>query len=428
MMNLHLSYAPPYPSHVFTGDLGNILHTFTQGGLPPEIAGTELIAFVSLLTQGVADITWPNGAKSSIGANCLLVAPSGSGKTLVYTTLMQPIETYIADCYEEKGLNENFEFLLEDVTREAIVKSLSDWPVAGLFTDEAGQLKSLLKDAATLVKLIDGTPLRSARVSTGRVALMGHRLTTLLMEQPTVFESTKVQLGAKAGGVGLINRFFPVSCVGATSGVSLHQVALSPSVKLAYDHKVKTLLDATINHVTAQVRDRPALRLSAEAIQFLNYEGDEVQRVRAQRGTSFCVSEYMLRHVERVLRLAGSLHVFEQSIGKEVALETVQRAAILGRFHIDAYTRMIYTPPQPTQVELDAIVLERALQHYLQNSRTSQIRQSEVRSYAINLGLTTSRFSRALALLGGQQRICVRMHRNTPWVELIRASYAHLLT
>lgn len=411
-------YMPPYPPpSLFPGLLGEMMHDLTVGGVAAEIVGTQLVAFVSLLTQAIADVLWPNGLTLSIGANGLVVAPSGAGKSLIYNIFSTPIHQCLAELNKKNRSATYSDFFIEDATREAIVQSLSSWPIAGLFTDEAGMLKSLLKYAATLVKLLDGSPLRSARVSTGRVELLGQRFCMLLMEQPEVFEGTKVLLGSSKGGVGLGNRFFFARANSVAASCSLHHIGLSASVKHAYDNKVHALLGESIQQVEKRDRKRPALHLSAEATQYLINLDNETRQSSVYGSQRFFISEYVSRHVERVLRLAGAFHVFEHGIDEEISIDTVQRAAVLGHWYIEAFAQMVYEPPKLTQTETDAIVLERAIQQVFHSSGISLFRQSEMRSCALNLGLTPARFTRALAALGGHGRVRVVMQRNTPWIE-----------
>lgn len=169
-------YLPTYALGCFPGLLGKLAHNLSAGGtVAPEIVGTALIPYASLLTQGIADVTWPNGQTISIGSNGIVAAPPGSGKSFVCNRLSQPIEKYLA---ADTPGRESCQLLMEDATREAIVQSLHEWPVAGLLTDEAGMLRSLQKDAPTLVKLLDGSPLRNARVPTqsGLPVLRSNRL------------------------------------------------------------------------------------------------------------------------------------------------------------------------------------------------------------------------------------------------------------
>ncbi len=415
-MEIFLPYVTPYPSHAFPGLSGELMHSLTRGGISSNMVGTQLIAFIGLLTQGIADVQWPNGAKAPVGANSLLVAPSGTGKSMLFKILMDPIEKKLIERNKGRGAGKRLDFLLEDVTREAIIQSLGEWPVAGLFTDEAGQLKGLLKDAPTLVKLLDGSSLHNARVSTGRVALIGQRFSMLMMEQPQIFKETKLLMGATKGGVGLINRFFVASFNGHSVQSSVHQVGLSDSVKRLYEQKIDELLDASIQHVDQQIEERPALRLSAEASHYLNTLRHEERRNCTPGAPLSFISEYVSRHVERTLRLAGALHVFEYGTEGELSLDTLQRAATLGQWYLDAFAQIAYEPPKQSQAELDAAEIERELQQIFVAAGVTHFRQSEMRASAVNLGLTPARFDNALSILGGQKKIRIVFQRKTYWI------------
>ena len=172
-------YLPPFSPHhphyrapVFFGLLGVIEQTLGLSGIDPSIVRSMLIAFASLLTQGTADVLWPNGQRLPIGLPVLLVAPSGAGKSVIFTSLIEPIRRCLSEVLTDEDSPHRPAFFIEDATREAIIHHLRDWPLAGLFTDEAGLLKQLLHSAAsTLAKLLDGADLNHARVSTRRIEL-----------------------------------------------------------------------------------------------------------------------------------------------------------------------------------------------------------------------------------------------------------------
>jgi len=421
-MKFPVTHPLSYPSHVYTGLLGDIMRRLTACGAPAEIVGAVLMAVASLLTQSLADVIWPNGLRAAIGANNWVIASSTSGKSLIYKILVEPIEAYLAE--RSKGNNSTFDFFIEDATREALLQSLASWPVASLQTDEAGMITKLLRDAATLVKLLDGSPIRSARVSTGRVALLCHRLCALFMEQPDVFEEKKVHLGASKGGIGLANRFFFARLNRLVSDTSLHQLGLSDSLKQAYDKKIQELLDASILQVEKKGHERPALHLRVDAIQYLLNLDNAVRRNCSPGFPWFFISEYASRHVERVLRLAGTLHVFEHGIEGEISVDTIERSDILGQWYVESFAQIFYEPPKLSQTEADAIELEAAIRRAGQASGHTLFKQSEMRAYAPNLGLTPARFTRALAALGGQGKIRVHMQRNVPWIELNAPTYS----
>jgi hypothetical protein len=384
-----------------------------SGGVAPEIVGTQLIAFASLLTQGLADVMWPNGQPISIGANGLVAAPSGSGKSLIYKRLIQPIEEYLATDHQAR---ERCHLLLEDATREAIVQDLHEWPVAALFTDEAGMLKGLQRDVPTLVKLLDGSPLRSARISRGRVALKGQRFCMLLMEQPEIFEETKRLLGGSKGGVGLVNRFFVTASTDFLARNSPHSVVWSGNVAQAYGTRVRQLLDALVAHVERGNPVSPRVKLGEEASQCLIDLGDEARRKCTPNSPWSSISEYILRHAERVLRLAGVFHVFEHGVGGEISLDTLLRAERFGDWYVESFARIFYEPPKPTQAEVDAGTIEQAILGPCLLKGVSGCSQANLRTAAFNLGLTSTRFTRALAVLCEQGRVRVIRHLNKPWI------------
>ncbi|MBO7930558.1 DUF3987 domain-containing protein [Burkholderia pseudomallei] len=407
----------PYPIGGFPGLSGSLVRDLTaSGAVAPEIVGSVAIAAMSLLTQGLADISWPNGQASSIGANAIVVSPSGSGKTVVYNWFMGPIEKYLEHLSAADPEGWHCGLLQEDPTRPAIVQSLDDCPVAGLFTDEGGVTQKLLKDSATLVKLLDGTPLRSARVSTGRIALKEQRFCMLLMEQPDRFDETKPLLGGRKGGVGMVNRFFLVHSTGRCSASALHDVRLSEEVAQAYEERVLECLGVLLEHLERGNRRRPTLSLTAEAYQCFIEIDREARQKCTPASRWFPFSEYIVRHAERVLRLAGVLHVFEHGVGGEISLDTLERAESLANWYVESFAQIFFEPPKPTLAETDADSIAQGILGPCLMGGVYGCSVADLRTAAFNLGLTSTRFTRALAVLCGQGRVRMIRHLNKPWI------------
>lgn len=408
-----------YPIDRFPGLAGSLVRDLTaSGAIAPEIVGSVAMTAMSLTTQSQADVLWPNGQPASIGTNAIVVSPSGSGKTVAYNWFMQPIEKYLEQLTAADPEGGHGGLLLEDLTRPEIVSSLKDWPAAGLFTDEGGIAKRLLKDSTTLVKLLDGTTLRSARVSTGRVALAGHRLCMLLMQQPDVFEETKPLLGGRKGSVGMANRFFVARSVESAEG-STHNFRSSDHLALAYKKRTHKLLDALVARIKEGNQARPALKLSASANKCLTEITEDARQRRSEPNSPWAdISEYIRRHAERVLRLAGVFHVFEYGPEGEISLDTLERAESFGNWYVDSYREIFCEEPKPTQAEIGADALWGAFVSICQTTSRWTIPQSELRTWAINLGLTGSRFTRALAVLCKQGRVGVFPGRNGPQIGL----------
>ncbi len=185
----------PYPNSAFPGVLGSVANCLSQGGAPASIVGTTLAVFASMATQAIANCQWPNGHPLPIGANGLVIANSGTGKSLVQQIIGAPLDLWIERNQEQSCIT-----LLKDVTKEGMIEEVYQRPIAGLITDEAAQLSRVLAASPTLVKLLDGARLINQRVSTGRKILMGHRVSMLASKQWAPFLEMKRLWGICPGG------------------------------------------------------------------------------------------------------------------------------------------------------------------------------------------------------------------------------------
>ncbi|MBX9899617.1 MAG: DUF3987 domain-containing protein [Burkholderiaceae bacterium] len=408
-------YFQAFPSYAFPGLSGEIIRDLERGGATPQLAGTVLIGIISLLTQGVADVFWPNAHKSVIGNSVCVVASSGFGKSVILNILKDPIERYLRRHCESD--DKYLDFLMEDVTRPAIVESLVRLPVSGLVTEEAGQILELFRHSATLVKFLDGSSMRNSRVGSGRKAILNPRLLMLLMMQPVAFEAIKGKLIAK-GGVGLANRLFFANCEGIVTNATPHNLCLSQEVEVAYEKKVTSLLDQTFQQLENPTCERPTLSLCTQAAEFLVRLSHDVLIRYQHGGSSSPISEYASRHAERVLRFSAALHVFEFGVEGEISLDTIQSAANLGSYYLDTFEQLTYQPYQPTQLQTDVASLFNALNNLLSAYGTSRFLISDLRStFAINLGQTPSRLSRALAELAKQNKLTAFTEDKKRWVQ-----------
>lgn len=414
---LHHPLLADYPIELFPGNLGEMLKQLCAGGsISPPLAGTQLITFAGLAAQGAVDVMWPNEESMPTGLSALMGVGASTGKSFIQRILKAPFLAYQEIHMNDQG--EKYGCLIEDTTREALIESMNEWPVVGLVTDEVGMLKPLLRHAHTLAKLSDGSTLLHTRSTTGRKLIKDPRLVMLLMGQPDLFQEIKGQLGAKKGGVGLINRCFVVLIPHRLSEGTYDNVKLSAEIAAWYKQKVAELMDLSIQHVESQVSKRPAIKLSDDALRHFEALRQYASKQCLPGSDWFFISEYIGRHAERVLRLAAIFHIFMHGASGEISLDTLLRAEGLGNWYIESYAQIVYEPPVPTQAEIDADQLAGCFYQFYRQTGQLQFPMTDLRHTALSIGLTPARVTRAIAVLGKQARIRVVMYLRKPWVVL----------
>jgi len=409
-----------YPIHSVFGLMLQIARTLNTGRIASEIIGMELIGFASVLTKGLADVEWPNGLTSPIGANIYLLAPPSSGKSLIYRILALAIEAWLKQFNSVVGSGKRFGLFVEGETPEAILTHLVDCPIAALVTDEVALVTRL--KPALLIKLVDRIALRSGTVTKGRTEVLDHSFSLFCLGPLEKLADVKKALRTS----GCANRLLIACSNGkATVDGSMHEVKLSPEVEEAWRKKVNELLTMNAAYIEKPDKKRPVLRLSPKALEYFIWLEEQVRRQNASGSPLEHISEYIKRHIERVLRLSGSLHVFEYGVEGEISEDTLKCAAELCGWHIEAFAQAVYEQPKLMQADKDAAELERAILQFFHTNGISQCRLSEMRTNALNLGLTPTRFTRALATLASQGKVRVVSHRNTPWVLFNSLQIAH---
>mgnify|MGYP001627421449 CR=1 FL=1 len=378
---------------------GAIVTALAGAGIPPGAVWVQLCAVISLLTQGLADICWPNGQRVPIGANGLLVAPSSFGKSLIYKLLMAAVEKVIAEAPDDDAFLSSG-LLVEDITPAALIAHVALHRFAGICAQDAGTLAPLHDAASALAQILDGSTLRKTRFNTGHVRVVDPRLTVLALLQRSEYDKAKM-FSARSGGVGLRNRFLMAVTTDTTR--PLHGVVLPAHLNYAHAQRTRELLRATSVNAKIKPKSLPALELSKDARAFLVYVDEELRgHSRDHLSPLAAHVEYVSRHAERVLKLAGSLHLYNRGIPaltEPVSLDTLRTADDIDRRSIQAVQQLAYTPPSPTQEEQDAAQLLDGLHRFYAAYGNPYFELAKLRRYAAGFGLTPTRVTKALPLV-----------------------------
>lgn len=408
--------ADPYLTLELPGLIGDIYRDLSRS-TDPAIVLSSIVGFVSLLTQGLADVSWSNGGIAPVGTSAGCVARSGSGKSYIYDQLGRAILKKLSKF--EGGDNGIVpELLIEDATREAIIDHLRDWPIAGIMSAESDSLVRLFKTAGPLLaKLLNAEEIRHARVGTGRVALRDHRVIALLMIQPNKFDENKDLFGAGSGGIGVINRLFMFKAKNINIDGSTFRQGMSVTTKAEYAQIVEGLIDQLVHRVSHKL-PMPVLTLSQDAKAALEYQLKAIHQIQMQLAPDDYRVEYFQRHCERVLRLAGAFHVFNHGPTGQIDYSTFQAAEQIGRISLDAYAELLYAPPKLSQSDIDALALESEIYRLSGDAQAHCFLLKELQRMVINIGMTKSRFNKAVHRLAGSGRFFVSYYNDQEYINI----------
>jgi len=327
---------------------------------PPALCATSVLAAATLAVQGYADVVI-DGRVSPTCNFFITIGVSGERKSAIDRQALSPHRKYqktLSDRFvqEEKVHRNDFDaykkareealkkakgfaakrhaleelgdfpvpplrpqILVEEPTYEGLVKLLAvGQPSLGLFSDEGGRFigghgmndDNLVKTAAGLSGLWDGTPISRVRSGDGDSLLYGRRLTTHLMVQPEIAQmllSNQILLSQ-----GLLSRClctWPESTIGARSYVE--EDLSSAEEILSYE---KRLTEILAGHLPIADRQRNALTprqlpLSAEAKRLYIRFHDAVEKELA--GTFQCIRGFANKAAEHAVRLAAVLQLVE---------------------------------------------------------------------------------------------------------------------
>lgn len=412
-----LEYSP-FP--MLPGLSGQMLRDITaSGNVDINVVGFQLAAVMSLLTQGSANVVWPNGKEMTIGVNVWLSAPSWSCTSSILEIFMKPIQEDLATRRSADSTSRHGRFLIDgDVPFEAMAQILRKHSIAGYFTEEPGKLKKMLKSGSKWAKFLDGTLHGIARDPSKSIEPC---LTIFSTDESDESDAKTLRDAIKKGGAVFLNYFFLARLSNPHLGSSLHRVGLSIEVLHAYRKKVEERLNFIFRQNNLwNVHELPTITLSPDAAECLDHINDVVRSNCAPETQWASVAWYGAEHIQRVTRIAGSIHVFEYGAEGEISLDTLQCADAIGRWCIESVLRTIYEPPKLTQAEFDAAVLEKGLiSLYFSEACRTHFFISDIRTHALGLGLTPARFTRALALLGKQNKVRPFPHLNRRCVEIL---------
>ena len=210
----------------------------------------------------------------------------------------------------------------EDMTMEGLLKSMKDWPVAVLETDEAGSIfggysmssDHSMKTFAQLNKLWSGDRVKITRGDVTKEAeLDGARLTVGLSLQPSVLQKFMDSQGEQAEGSGFLARFL-ISAPESLMGTRFFEQTRKAWFGLAaFNEKILKLLNQTVKTRTDRRRKPKVMTLTPEAMNIWIEYHNSVEAQIAEGGKYRDVKSTAAKSAENAARIAALFEILESS-------------------------------------------------------------------------------------------------------------------
>ncbi|MBN5417380.1 DUF3987 domain-containing protein [Serratia marcescens] len=400
-----------YPVEAFSPMLQDVirsLHADTQ--IPIELIGNTVLAAASLACQShVEVIPFHMTTAEPCSLFLLTIAESGEGKSTINKKVMEPFYTFsekikleylehFADYKRqhklwkvrervfakmlqkaiEKGRDGQREadqlethtrieptkpnypnMLYEDATPKTLIQGLSEYPVAGLLSDEAiiffkGYTKNNL---GLLNKAWDGG-MYSYRRPDGEIHEIKACLTLSLMVQPNVFNDYLEKNGDIAKGSGFLSRVLfanPVSTISRRHGNGDHSES-SKALKTLHD-RIMQLLEKQRADFYNKLTEKRLLTLCDEAVALQRRQRDEIERKMVEGQEWTHIRDIASKAGANTLRLAAILTFIQGGESNKISVETFEGASKIISWHLNQASLLFYPVSERYQFEQDVYEL-----------------------------------------------------------------------
>lgn len=460
---------PAYPIEAPRPTLvAEMLGTVATSDRSAIILAAAIDAAVSLCTSAIARVRRHDGTAGPVFSFDLLVSPTGAGKTHQDRKVKPPINEFIDEhsavtadelSYQEsesishkakvqrlankigndfvEGVDVTSEkdrlktliadaptvrtmpdWLYDEVTMQALLRGLHNFPVAALWVDDADfTLNMMARQGLSLIaKLWDEGTLSHNRVANGRMNIHA-AFTMYLTIQNEIYADFLAKHGKRFITMGVAGRCLPyVVTPEMMYSENIDDSISDNGIRERLAARVKELLAKSVVNATNGLDKLPVLELTEEAKDVHKEFRRKVQATLRGPEWADCTG-FVAKMPDHVIRLAARWHLFEGLDG-DLSGEYLRAAIqVVEGYHLPTYQFLHAKPPRERQEAQDADLLLGVLHDAVRHGRSPT--RSELMNLAFNAGISSaSRFGGALGLLGAEKKVEVsrngRVHLNLP--------------
>ncbi|MBU5708017.1 DUF3987 domain-containing protein [Klebsiella pneumoniae] len=433
---------------------------------PVVLIFASAMAPVSLLCQGLLDVSPAEGLTFPVSCNFCTVAESGERKSTVDKLFMAPIHDYEREAglrhenamqqYEiEKDIWEEelkaLKSILKKQTKhqqpleeikERIRKHRSDKPeepariqlLGSDITPAALQYQlhkgggsmalhsaegdiilggQAIQNLGMLNDLWDGAPFTVSRRTSESFTVHGARLSASLMVQDAPLRKYFSRAQQQARGSGFLARFFfarPESAIGTRTGHTLENYR---QLMAPYHRRIRALLE-TYTEQTVNVLPSPRQKLTFTPEAQLRWMdmGEYFERQMAENGRYYHLRDFASKEGNKVARLAALFHLFSGEEG-DIPETTLMNAQKISEWYLNQAFVLFGPGPELPQHIQDAELLLQWLEERFIDNNAQALKRSWVSPRVPNRLRQPGRLQPALLHLHQNRRITLWQDQHT---------------
>ena len=315
--------------------------------------------------------------------------------------------------------------LYRDVTPEAMLQALQNWPSAGLWSSEAGAILNgrTASNLGIFNELWEKSTLTVDRKSADTIRVEGAKLTISLMLQPKAFEKFLTERGELARDNGFLARCL-ITHPMSTQGFRMeNDWPISNTGISAFYQRIAEIL-AISNQEDAPCPPE-TLKFSADAKlvcrDFTNYLENRI----GPDGDCKEIRDFTSKLADNMARIAALFHYFEGSTG-EIQTEIVLNAIQIAEFYLAEFKRIFIKPPAIPEEYSNAFLLESWLWERVWKKGCVIIKKNYLRNHGPNPIRVRNKLSDAITVLINANKVQIfEDAKRTTFIQLNPAYFAN---
>jgi len=244
----------------------------------------------------------------------------------------------------------SFPAIFDEINQQTLAGMLERGnPSAALISDEAATIigsngmnhENALQFFGLQNKLWDGSMYRRNRITTKDAQVVGKRLTSSLMMQPSVFHALLGIQNGQSRGTGFLARSL-LSYPSSTMGTRPYNPHLNRRELDAFHARIAQVLalPLPIENKENKQLNPPVLELEDAAQSLWVTYDNQVEQELVRFGEFEDVADFAAKSSENAVRLAALFHVFEYGTSGLISTQQMKGAVAVASWHLDETCRI----------------------------------------------------------------------------------------